>query len=121
MRVSIPGADRMSDFGSKPVKHMLVLSLDLPRPESQTARWKRGIILHCMNDPQPEGHMASYLERRKFLATLAGAAAAWPLAAHAQQSAMPVIGLLSGRSPDDSSHLVAVFRQGLKQAGFIEG
>src|SRR5262245_40178411 len=74
-----------------------------------------------MNDPQPEGHMASYLERRKFLATLAGAAAAWPLAAHAQQSAMPVIGLLSGRSPDDSSHLVAVFRQGLKQAGFIEG
>src|SRR5262245_29515333 len=44
--------------------------------------------LHCMNDPQPEGQMASYIARRKFLATLGGAAA-WPIAARGQQVGIP--------------------------------
>src|SRR6266446_5781872 len=76
---------------------------------------------HCMNDPQPEGHMASYIRRRKFLATLLGGAAAWPLAARAQQPAIPVIGFLRSTSLGDALHLVTAFRQGLKEADFVEG
>jgi putative tryptophan/tyrosine transport system substrate-binding protein len=66
--------------------------------------------------------MASHIGRRKFLATLGGAAAvAGPLVARAQQAALPVIGLLSTRSPVTDAPLTAVFRQGLSEIGFVEG
>ena len=65
--------------------------------------------------------MASHIERRKFLATLGGAAAAWPLAARAQQPATPVIGFLHGGSPVAWADPLRGFQRGLKDAGFVEG
>src|SRR5262249_59284010 len=73
-----------------------------------------------MNDPQPEGHMASHIGRRKFLVTLGGAAS-WPLVARAQQAAMPVVGFVHLGSPAVSTPRVVAFRKGLSETGYVEG
>src|SRR6516162_8709264 len=78
-----------------------------------------------MNDPQSEGHMASYIARRKFLATLlGGAAAAWPLAARAQQGQrMRRVGVFIARAEDNPQARLSIeaFVQRLRQLGWTEG
>src|SRR5215471_13045805 len=77
-----------------------------------------------MNDPQQEGHMASHIGRRKFLATLGGVAAAWPLAARAQQPERPRrIGILMNRASDnpEGQDRLAAFHQGLQELGWGVG
>src|SRR5262245_37694939 len=71
--------------------------------------------------PKRRGQMASYIGRRKFLAALGGAAAAWPLSARAQQPAMPVIGWLGGGTAASQRAWVDAFVRRLGELGWIEG
>src|SRR6266436_2027191 len=73
-----------------------------------------------MAGPLWEGRMAIHIRRREFISTLCGVAVAWPLAAHAQQPAMPVIGFLNAAWPKGFAPMATAFRQGLKEVSFVE-
>src|SRR5262249_42175261 len=104
--------DRRSSFGCA------ASATVQPSLNGKTARSWCGIVpfTHLAR----EGRMTVTIGRRELLVALGGAVAAWPLAARAQQP-VPVIGLLSSRSPDVDTPLIAIIRRGLNETGVVEG
>jgi putative tryptophan/tyrosine transport system substrate-binding protein len=78
-------------------------------------------VHHSADAPQCTASGTSCIGRRDFITLLGGAAATWPLAAGAQQPALPKLGFLSSRTAKQAEHLVVAFLEGLKQAGFVDG